>query len=59
LWRCVDGLFFEVPPLASDALLIKLHPLLENVLKTATSFRRIEEQAAFLPLSSLFMDGKA
>jgi hypothetical protein len=27
LWRCGDGLFFEVPPLASDALL-------ENVLQT-------------------------
>jgi hypothetical protein len=24
--------FFEVPPLASDALLTTLHPLLENVL---------------------------
>jgi hypothetical protein len=32
LWRCDDGLFFEVPPLASDALLTTLHPLLENVL---------------------------
>jgi len=30
LWRCGDGLFFEVPPLASDALLTTLHPLLEN-----------------------------
>jgi hypothetical protein len=27
LWRCGDGLFFEVPPLASDALLTTLHPL--------------------------------
>jgi hypothetical protein len=34
LWRCGDGLFFEVPPLASDALLTKIHPLLENVLQT-------------------------
>jgi hypothetical protein len=35
LWRCGDGLFFfEVPPLASDALLTTLHPLLENVLQT-------------------------
>jgi hypothetical protein len=34
LWRCGDGLFFEVPPLESDALLKKLHPLLENVLQT-------------------------
>jgi hypothetical protein len=24
LWRCGDGLFFEVPPLASDALLTTL-----------------------------------
>jgi len=31
LWRCGDGLFFEVPPLASDALLTTLHPRLENV----------------------------
>jgi hypothetical protein len=28
LWRCGDGLFFEVPPLASDALHTTLHPLL-------------------------------
>jgi hypothetical protein len=34
LWRCDDGLFFEVPPLASDALLTTLDPLLENVLQT-------------------------
>jgi hypothetical protein len=26
--------FFEVPPLASDALLTRLHPLLENVMQT-------------------------
>jgi hypothetical protein len=30
LWRCGDGLFFEVPPLASDELLTTLHQLLEN-----------------------------
>jgi hypothetical protein len=34
LWRCGDDHFFEVPPLASDALLTTLHPLLENVLQT-------------------------
>jgi hypothetical protein len=34
LWRCSDGLFFEVLPLANDALLKTLHPLLENVLQT-------------------------
>jgi hypothetical protein len=33
LWRCGDSLFFEVPPLASDALLTTFHPLLENVLQ--------------------------
>jgi hypothetical protein len=38
LWRCGDGLFFEVPPLASDALLTTLHPLLENVLQTIDHF---------------------
>jgi hypothetical protein len=27
--------FFEIPPLASDALLTTLHPLLENVFQTA------------------------
>jgi len=30
LWSCGDGLLFEIPPLASDALLTTLHPLLEN-----------------------------
>jgi hypothetical protein len=38
LWRCGDGLLFEVPPLASDALLSTLHPLLENVLQTVDHF---------------------
>jgi hypothetical protein len=35
LWRRGDGLFFEVPPLASDALLTTL---LENVLQTVDRF---------------------
>jgi hypothetical protein len=30
--RCGDGLFSEVPPFVSDALLTTLHPFLENVL---------------------------
>jgi hypothetical protein len=34
MWRCNDGLFFKVPPLASDAILTMLHPLLKNVLQT-------------------------
>jgi hypothetical protein len=38
LWRCGDGLFFEVPHLASNALLTTLHPLLENVLQTVDHF---------------------
>jgi hypothetical protein len=42
--RCGDGLFFEVLPLASDALLTTLHPLLENVQQ---------------PRNSLFVVGKA
>jgi hypothetical protein len=37
-WRCGDGLYFEVPPLTSDALLTTLHPLLENVLQTVDHF---------------------
>jgi hypothetical protein len=38
-WRCGDGLFFEEPPLASDAFLTTLHPLLENVLQTVDHFK--------------------
>jgi hypothetical protein len=38
LWRCDDGLFSEVPPLASDARFTTLHPLLENVLQTVDHF---------------------
>jgi hypothetical protein len=41
LWRCGDGLFFEVPPLASDALLTTLYPLIENVLQTA--YHKLQE----------------
>jgi hypothetical protein len=39
LWRCGDGLFFEAPPLASNALLAMVHPLLENVLQTIKHFK--------------------
>jgi hypothetical protein len=38
MWRCGDGLFIEVPPLAGDAFLTTLHPLLENVLQTIDHF---------------------
>jgi len=38
LWGdLMTGLFFEVPPLASDAFLTTLHPLLENVLQAVCS----------------------
>jgi hypothetical protein len=43
LWRCGDGLFFEVTFLASDALLTTLHPLLENVLQTVC--RKLQEDS--------------
>jgi hypothetical protein len=43
LWRCGDGLFSEVPPLASDTLLATLHPLLENVLQTVC--RKLQEDS--------------
>jgi hypothetical protein len=43
LWRCGHGLFFEVPPLASDPLLTTLHPLLENVLQTI--FRKLQQDS--------------
>jgi hypothetical protein len=43
LWRCGDGLFFEIPPFASDALLTTLHPLLENVLQTVR--RELQEDS--------------
>jgi len=60
LWRCDDGLFFEVPPLASNALLTAFHPLLETCYRPfAAVFRRIVEQAVFLPRSTIFMAGKA
>jgi hypothetical protein len=38
LQRCGNSLFFKVPPLASDALLTTLHPLLENMLQTIDYF---------------------
>jgi hypothetical protein len=43
LRRCGEGLFFEVPPLASDALLTTLHPLLEKVLQTVC--RKLQEDS--------------
>jgi hypothetical protein len=43
LWRYDEGLFFEVLPLASDALLTTLHPLLENVMQTVC--RNLQEDS--------------
>jgi hypothetical protein len=43
LWRCGDGLFFEVPPLESDALLTTLHPLLKNALQIVC--RKLQEDS--------------
>jgi hypothetical protein len=60
LWRCGDGLFLEVSPLASDELLTTFHPLLENELQTVC--RKLQEDSGtggFLPRSSVFMTGKA
>jgi hypothetical protein len=47
LWRCGDGLFSEVPPLASDALLTMLHPLLENMLQTIDCFEFLALELPF------------
>jgi hypothetical protein len=47
LWRCGDGLFFEVPPLTNYALLTMLHPLLENVLQTVDHFEISSFGASF------------
>jgi hypothetical protein len=47
LWRCGDGLFFEVPPLESDTLLTTLHPFLENVLQTVISSKFLALELPF------------
>jgi hypothetical protein len=39
MWRCNDGLVFDIPPLASDAVLTTLHPLLKNMLQTIDHFQ--------------------
>jgi hypothetical protein len=59
LWRWGDGLFFEIPSLASDALLTKLHPFLENVLQTICRKLQDSGTSGFFPRSSFFMVGKA
>jgi hypothetical protein len=47
LWRCGDGLFFEVPPLASDVLLTTLHLLLENLLQTVDHLKFLASEFPF------------
>jgi hypothetical protein len=54
LWRCGDGLVFEVPLLASDLLLTTLHPLLENVLQNVC--RKLQEDSG-TDGSDIFMVG--
>jgi hypothetical protein len=46
-WRCGDGLFFEVPPLASDALLTTLHLLLGYVLQTVSISKFLASELPF------------
>jgi hypothetical protein len=41
------SLFFEVPPLASNALLTTLHPLLKNVLQTVDHFKFLASELNF------------
>jgi hypothetical protein len=57
LWRCGDGLFSEVPPLASDPLLTTLHPLLENVLQTVC--RKLQEDSGTGAVLSLPLRGSS
>jgi hypothetical protein len=53
LWRRGDRPFFKVPPLASDALLLTLHPFLENVLQTVDHFEISCLEASFSWLEKL------
>jgi hypothetical protein len=54
LWRCGDGLFFEVPPLASNEILTTLHPLLENVLQTVCCKLQEDRRAGGFELGAAF-----
>jgi len=54
-WRCNDSLFFEVPPLASDALLTVLHPLLKNVLQTVCCKLQEDSRAGGFDLGAPFL----
>jgi hypothetical protein len=53
LWRCNEGLFFEVPPLASDALFTMLHPLIANMLQTSDHFKFLALELPFHGWESL------
>jgi hypothetical protein len=55
LWRFSDGLLFEVPPLASNALLKMLHPLLKNLLQIVDHFEISCFGAPFSSSCSLFL----
>jgi hypothetical protein len=54
LWRCSDGLFFEVPPLASDALLKTLHPLLGKVNGVIRRVHELSKQPSYHDSSSSY-----
>jgi hypothetical protein len=50
LWRCGDGLFFEIPPLASDAILQRSTHFSKTCCRPfAAVFRRIVEQVVLSP----------
>jgi hypothetical protein len=47
LWRCSDGLFFEVPPLASDALLTMLPHFLKTCCGPLTTLKFLVSELPF------------
>jgi hypothetical protein len=60
LWKRGDGIFFEVPPLqAMHFLQSSTHFSKTCCRPFAASFRRILEQAVYLPRSSIFVVEKA
>jgi hypothetical protein len=55
LWRCGDGLFFEIPPLARDELLTTLYPLLKSVLQTVSGKLQEDSGTGGFELSFSFL----
>jgi hypothetical protein len=56
MWRCDDGLFLEVSPFRSDALLTTVHPLLENVLQTVC--RKLQDESGIGRFDLFFITTK-